>query len=282
MNHSIADKNDAKRVFWKCGTCSRTFCYLLDREFGHLKETEERASDSLAGGIMAKGHQCGMLWGATLAVGAEAFRRCKNREEAIALSILASQFLMRSFIKRTGSANCRDITETDFSKNWEMLRYLLFKAWSCYKLAEKWAPEAVQAAMEALSQDTTDLADQPMSCASEVAKKMGASDEEMVMVGGFAGGFGLSGNGCGALAAAIWINSMKWSKEHPGKSSFSNPIAKRTLEEFNAITGNEIRCQKICNRDFDSIEDHTDFIKNGGCNKLIDQLSQTNKVNVRS
>ena len=29
----------------------------------------------------------------------------------------------------------------------------------------------------------------------EVAKKMGASDEQMIMVAGFAGGLGLSGNG---------------------------------------------------------------------------------------
>ena len=67
----IAVKNDAKRVFLKKGTCSQTFCFLLNREFGHLKENEERAADPLAGGIMQRGQQCGMLWGATLAVGAE-------------------------------------------------------------------------------------------------------------------------------------------------------------------------------------------------------------------
>ena len=44
------------------------------------------------------------------------------------------------------------------------------------------------------------LLQEPISCASEVAAKMGASDEEMVMVAGFAGGLGLSGNACGALA----------------------------------------------------------------------------------
>lgn len=47
---------DGKKVFRKLGTCSRTFFYILNREFGHLKEREERASDVLAGGIMQKGH----------------------------------------------------------------------------------------------------------------------------------------------------------------------------------------------------------------------------------
>jgi len=42
-----------------------------------------------------------------------------------------------------------------------------------------------------------------MSCASEVVRRMGGRDEERVMVSGFAGGLGLSGNGRGALSAAI-------------------------------------------------------------------------------
>ena len=67
--------NDARRVFLKKGTCSQTLFFLLDREFANPKENEERAADPLAGGIMQRGHQCGMLWGASLAVGAESFPR---------------------------------------------------------------------------------------------------------------------------------------------------------------------------------------------------------------
>jgi hypothetical protein len=54
-----------KRTFLKKGTCSQTLFYILNREFGYLKKTEERASDSLAS-LMATGHQCGMLWGSAL------------------------------------------------------------------------------------------------------------------------------------------------------------------------------------------------------------------------
>ena len=48
----------------------------------------------------------------------------------------------------------------------------------------------------------------PVSCAAVLAQKMGASDLHTVMAAGFAGGIGLSGGGCGALGAAIWITGM--------------------------------------------------------------------------
>ncbi len=65
---------------------------------------------------------------------------------------------------------------------------------SCFTLTGKWAPEAIKAANEGLSVEQTDLPQHCKSCASEVIKKMGGSEEEMAMVAGFAGGLGLSGN----------------------------------------------------------------------------------------
>jgi len=79
-----SDFSDTKKVFRKCGTCSRTFFHILDREFGQPKDREECAADLLAGGLKNTGHQCGMLWGATLAAGAESFRRYPYRDHAIA------------------------------------------------------------------------------------------------------------------------------------------------------------------------------------------------------
>jgi len=71
-------KLKAKRTFIKKGTCSRTFFYILDHEFGHPRDEEEKAIDPLAGGILQEGYQCGMLWGASMAVGAEALRKIEN------------------------------------------------------------------------------------------------------------------------------------------------------------------------------------------------------------
>jgi len=254
----------------KKGTCSRAFFYILNREFGHPLENEERAADPLVGGILQQGYQCGMLWGASLAVGAESFRRTGDRNQAVNMAIKATQHIMKSFINRANTADCGDITETDWTKKFSIAKYFFSgKFWACYKLADKWAPDAIQSAIEGLSLDQTDLPKQPISCASEVVRKMGASDEEMAMVAGFAGGLGLSGNGCGALSAAIWMNTLSRVRKQNYKASFSDPIAEKIINAFYEVTGYEMECKNITGKCFKSIDDHTEFIKSGGCDKLI-------------
>lgn len=77
-----APTNDAKEVFRKCGTCSQTFAFLINRANYHHEPIYEKALDQLAGGIFREGQQCGMLWGAVLATGMEAYRRTDNICEA--------------------------------------------------------------------------------------------------------------------------------------------------------------------------------------------------------
>jgi hypothetical protein len=270
-------KNDAKKLFLLKGTCSNVLCFMLNREFGYPKETEGRASDLLAGGIMQKGQQCGMLWGSTLAAGAESSRMYSDRNQAIAKAITAAQHLVKSFSKRAKCVNCRDITKSDWTSVFGVVKYFLTgKLFTCLNLAEKWAPEATQSARDGLSQQINGLSQIPLSCASEVAKRMGASNEEMVMVAGFAGGIGLSGNGCGALGAAIWMKSLFWCKDNPGKSPpfFNNSNVANIFKEFYSATHSEILCHKICGRYFESIDDHSEFVKNGGCCKLINVLAR--------
>ena len=267
---------DGKKVFRKLGTCSRTFFHILNREFGHPKEQEERAADSLAGGIMQKGHQCGMLWGASLAVGAEAYRQCNNQNQAIHVAINATQSLMESFSKREHTINCSDITKCDFSNKLSFAKYFFSGRFlHCFDLAEKWAPEAVQSAIEGLSHMETELSKDCVSCATELVKQMGASDEEMIMVAGFAGGLGLSGSGCGALSAAIWMKSLEWCKEEKKKSSFKNPYSKKVLETFYLATDSRILCADISGAHFKNIDNHTSFIKKGGCAELINTLAES-------
>ncbi len=272
--------HDVKEIFYESGTCSRTFIHLLNREFGYQKETEELASDPLAGGLMGKQHQCGMLWGSSLAVGAESLRRYTNRDQALAKTISATQHIMESFSKRAKSVNCGNIV-VDLNNNFDIVKFILkslpggFTNILCMNLAEKWAPEAIRTARVQLSGKSADLPQIPISCASEVAGRMGASDEEMVMVAGFAGGMGLSGNACGALAAAIWINSLAWCKENPGKSGNANPHADEILKAFYAATDSGILCHKISGKRFNTIGDHTEFIRNGGCDNLINILARS-------
>ena len=265
--------NDTRRIFLQKASCSHAFFHLLSREFGYLKEHEARASRPLAGGVVRRGHQCGMLSGAVLAVGAESFRRCENKDEAIGLAIMATQQLIESFTQRTGTVNCREITKTDFSKKLDMTKYVIFKAKTCLNLADQWVPEAIQSAKDGLSLETTHLPKPALSCASEVAKRMGASDEEMVMVAGFAGGLGLSGEACGALSAAIWLKALAKNKAHKGRFVKSSEDAKKQYEAFYQATHADVLCEKLTGQCFKSVSEHSEFIKNGGCEARINRLA---------
>lgn len=267
---------DIKKTFLKLGTCSRTFCHVLNREFGCSSDPEERAADPLAGGIMLQGQQCGMLWGASLAAGAEAFRRYDDRGRAMAAAVSAAGALAESYAKRTGSVNCRDVTGYDMTRKLDMIRFMvkfiLHLDRRCLDLAAQWAPEAVQAAGEGLSRGGDGAPAMSLNCASEVVKRLGGGEKEMVMAAGLAGGMGLGGHGCGALGAAVWMKSLAWSREHPGKSPYNNPYAKNVLKVFLETNGPELRCREITGRRFATVQEHGEFVKNGGCGKLMDAL----------
>lgn len=287
--NAITEVPDTKELFWKLGTCSRTFYYILNREFGHLNDEEENASAPFAGGMLREGYQCGMLWGSTMAVGAESYRRFDDPDQAIRMAIQATQHLMKSFEKRTKTHNCRDIIHCNLKTKWGMMKLLvksfLFRSSGCVNLAVDWAPEAIQAAHEGLkepqnNQNEQDKASQhAISCASEVAEKMGASKEEKIIVAGLAGGMGLSGNACGALGAAIWLNSKEWLDSENGKTVYRNPKANHTLKVFKNATQSKFRCQEITGKCFKTCDEHTAFIKNGGCKELIDILANSKMEN---
>ena len=270
-----------KKLFWKLGACSTTLYHILNREFGHALGVEGRAAFPLAGGIMRQGHQCGALWGAALATGAESFRRGSDRGQAVALAVAATQSLVESFTERTGTVNCAEFTGCNWLNPFSIVKYMVSGGIPlCFNLVNEWAPEAFAAADDALRRATAGSlpADasslQGISCATEVAGRMGAGDEEAVTVAGFAGGIGLSGAGCGALAAAIWVKSLAWCREKPKDRNLSNPYAKKLMKVFKNETGGEMLCQKICGQRFKTAEEHGEFVKNGGCGKLIDLLAR--------
>jgi hypothetical protein len=283
MKDRTIQVNDAKEVFRKCGTCSQTFGHLLNREFGHRMEDEERALDPLAGGINNEGHQCGMLWGAALAVGAEAYRRHPDPGEAMAVAVTATQQLIDSFVEQTDTVNCREITGLRLNTSLGMAR-LMFRTLAkgmnnspCFNLAESWAPQAVQAALEGLHENGHDNTHPCRNCAAEVVAKLGGSKEEQVLVAGFAGGMGLRGHACGALAAAIWKKNLDWLKANPGKTPpfFKNPAARDTLKRFKQCTNEEMLCDKISGQTFGSVKEHSDYLKVGGCADIIEELTRT-------
>ncbi len=268
-------KLKAKRVFLTKGTCSHTFFYILNREFGYPKPDEEKALDPLAGGILQHGYQCGMLWGASMAVGAEAYRRHKDDlGKATAVAISATQNIMQSFENQT-KFECEDFTKTDFKNKWIFFKYMFSgKFYSCFKLAEKWVPDAIQAATEGLDIQP-EYIQEPLSCSSELVKKMGGTDEEAIMVAGFAGGMGLKGNGCGALAATIWKTILELIRKENWKSGLKDPDSEKIIQQFFELTDYKMLCSEICGKQFNSIDEHSGFIKNGGCKEIINNLTQS-------
>ncbi|MDX9853741.1 MAG: C-GCAxxG-C-C family (seleno)protein [Tenuifilaceae bacterium] len=281
VSQQSKSKLNPRKVFWQCGACSHAMFHLINHEFDNDKPTEEKASDLLAGGINQKGHQCGMLWGGSLAIGTEAYRKYGNSTRATSSAINASKYLIQSFQKRTHTVNCRDISNVDWENKFQLAIYMVktiaqgFVFSPCFNLIVKWTPEAVEAAKKGLTEETQ--ANQPCtSCTSEVLKKMGATDEEAIMAAGLAGGIGLSGNACGALGAVLWYKMLEWGKSNPGKTQpmFNNMDAKKILRTFYMQTDSEVLCSKITNQQFNSIDDHSNYINKGGCKHIIDALSK--------
>jgi len=217
-----------------------------------------------------------MLWGASMALGIESFRRSDNQGEAIAMAITATQHIMESFLNSSKSIECEEITDIDMTNKWSLAKYMLTgKMFGCFNLAAKWAPDAIKEAHVGLAIGLPDRANETKSCASEVINEMSGSNEEAVMVAGFAGGLGLSGNGCGALGAAIWKITLELVKKGDWKYTLSNPTFDKILEKFYEASDYKMECSEICDRRFKTIDEHSDYIKNGGCNNLINVLAQS-------
>jgi hypothetical protein len=249
---------------------------VLDRAFEHPLELEENATVPFAGGIMQHGYQCGMIWGATLAAGAEAYRRHGPGPKAEAAAINAAQRVVESFRTRHDEINCLEITDIDKSSStWEMINFFLIKGGTigCFRMAAWFAPLAFDEINSALSEEVIDAPSPPVSCAAMLARKMGESDKHAVMASGFAGGIGLCGGACGALGAAIWILGMKIGKEESGKIGYKDPRTQEVIDRFTKHTDFEFECSEIVGRTFKDADDHAGYLRGGGCSELIEVLA---------
>jgi hypothetical protein len=116
---------------------------VVDRAFGLERPAEERAAAPFAGGIARKGYQCGMVWGSTLAAGAEAHRRFGAGARAEAVAIEAAQRMVHSFRAQNGAVDCFDLTGTDFASKAETWQFLLTgRAVDCFRMTARHAPLA--------------------------------------------------------------------------------------------------------------------------------------------
>ena len=252
---------------------------VVDRSYDHPMKPEERAAAPLAGGIVMHGYQCGMLWGAALAAGAQAYRELGPGPKAETAALTTAQRLVNSFRAQTkGEINCSEITEMNWQEINQVLPILKFFVKGgpvgCFLMAARYARDAFEQIDATLSDHHFEAPFSPVSCAAVLARKMGASDLHATMAAGFAGGIGLSGGGCGALGAAIWIQNIRSSGEEGGSFGFENPQAQATIERFLESSDYEFECAEIVGRKFEDTADHAEYLHAGGCSGILEALAE--------
>jgi hypothetical protein len=251
-------------AFLKNGACSKTMMNVLDKEFDNPMPTEEHASFPLAGGLM-QGYQCGMIWGATLAAGAEAYRTYGPGARAEEAAMRAARRIVASFRALNGKTDCLDITDTDPRNGWQVFYNFFVKGGTvrCIKRAVDYAPVAFRAIQEGLADADSESPCHPESCAAKLARRMGASERHAVMAAGLAGGIGFSGGACGALGAAMWLLGMRGREDR----------IEEVMDRFLKATDYEVECERVVGRKFESVQDHAFHLATGGCEAVLEALA---------
>ena len=231
----------------------------------------------LAGGIATQGYQCGMLWGAALSAGAQAYHLYGPGSQAEAAAVIASQRIIASFRSQSkNEINCLEITEMNFQGNNQILPILKFFVKGgpigCFRMAARFAPIAYNAIDTALSEKLYGAPSPPISCTAMLASKMGVSEKQVVMAAGLAGGIGLSGGACGVLGAAIWILAMNRTDEQVGLN-FGDTWVGEIIERFLESSDYEFECSEITGRVFENVSDHADYLRAGGCSEILAALA---------
>ena len=249
---------------------------VVDGAFDHPLPLEEHATLPLAGGVEQMGFQCGQVWGAALAAGAQAYRLFGPGSQAEAAAVIAAQRLVASFHTSYKSINCLEVIDLDW-KNPQAAQILSFFVRGgpirCFSMTAGYARAAIREINAAFAGSHLEAPAAPVSCAAILARKMGASDLHTVIAAGLAGGIGLSGGACGALGAAIWLIEMHRMQEGAGKVEYNSPEATEAIDRFVQSTDVEFECSKIVGRKFENVSDHARYLRDGGCSKLIEALA---------
>jgi len=250
---------------------------IVDSQFDQSLKTEEKATDTLAGGLMMNGYQCGMLWGAALAAGARAHQQMGPGPQAETQAILASAQCVDAFRTPTrGEINCLEIVELNLREKNQAREFLKFfikgKVINCFRMAARYAPQAYETVDTAFSRPPAALPAEPVSCTAMLARRMGASQLHTTMAAGLAGGIGLSGGACGALGAAIWIIGMNGSRDGVDSKTINDGI-NTTIERFLKSSDYQFECSEIVGRKFESPADHAAHLCQGGCGQIIEALA---------
>jgi hypothetical protein len=253
---------------------------VVDGSLNHPLALEEHATMPLAGGIEQMGYQCGQLWGAALAAGAQAYRLYGPGPQAETAAIIATQRLVDAFRTNYKAIDCLELTELNLRdidaglQSKQILKYLARGGpIRCFAMTAGYARTAISEINAAYAANHHEALTPPVSCAALLAQKLGASDLHTVMAAGLAGGIGLSGGACGALGAAIWLIEMNRAQEGTGKVQYNSPEATEAIDRFLRSTDYEFECAKIAGRKFEDAGDHARYLREGGCAVVINALA---------
>jgi len=253
--------------------CSDMMCRDVNRANQCQRTAEEEAAMPLAGGIMQHGHQCGMLWGAALAAGARAMQISGPNRKAQAAAVRAAGRAATAFRDQNGTVNCKDLTALDqHTPNHVLLAHFLLKGGvvACSKRVARFGPAARAATLDDGQPEPPGQG--PVSCAAELARRLNATPEQACIAAGLAGGIGLCGGACGALGAAVWMLSLRHTQSTGKPMNFKAPEGVALIECFERFTGKQFNCSEITGRRFGNVEEHSDYLEQGGCSKLLDVL----------
>jgi hypothetical protein len=133
------------------------------------------------------------------------------------------------------------------------------------------------------------LTREPVNCAMKTMCLLGC-EKDAVLAAGFAGGLGLKGNVCGALAAGILAiglrfyrrrrrrrdSALKAMLQEAGVGKDSSAAAMPLLDNFRRKYAT-LLCSHLTGRTFSSIDDHSAFIADGGCCDVISSVFESAK-----
>jgi hypothetical protein len=286
--------------FLRCVACSEASMTTQMRGFGAEDSCYEQAIHAFSGGFMHRGDACGLLTGAALAAGCEARRRFDDDVTASSSALAAAVALAEAFPELTESADCRDMTGASFGTIGGRIRYLRTgTARQCGRTLLEWCGQAHQLIDHALAESARrgPVAGRT-NCAVEALRRsapsVGMPAADSVIVAGLAGGVGLLGNVCGALAAGVFAlevaryrrrkarrdSRLRGSIEEMFGIRYRGPatMLRRSIEErFGSVL-----CAEIVGRRFEDVVDHAEFVDGGGCQEVIAAVGDWIGERVRS
>jgi hypothetical protein len=215
--------------------------------FKQPMKMEEHAVMPLAGGIMQQGYQCGMLWGAALAAGAQAYRVWGPGPQAETGAVIASHKAVEAFRARNGEINCAEIIELNWkapSKGRILKFFLKGGPIGCFRSRD---------AAERLCEIDA-LSDKPIQTPNRRSlrglqqKQMGASD---LHTGAWRRTRpAASGSSGGARCAGVASGSSAERSAEKGSKISHRSWPSRQMDRFLESSDYEFECAKIVGRKF--------------------------------